>query len=72
MKDQIIALMEALRLVGVQIERFKRGTQGRDSTLTAIENIFHDPKVDGAVQSIQQFVDEPPLKPTVQETTQAA
>ena len=68
MKDQITTLMEALRLVSLEVEHFKRRRQGREDTLSAIEAILDDSSVMRAVQSIQPFVQAPALVP---ETTDA-
>ena len=63
MKDQITALMEALRLVEAEVEQFKRRRQSRDDTLEAIEAILDDPKVAGAIRTLEPFVDGPRLVP---------
>ena len=63
MKDQITTLMEALRLVGREVEHFKRKRQGREATLDAIEAILDDPQVVRAIENIQPFVDAPGLVP---------
>jgi hypothetical protein len=67
MKDQVTALMEALRLVGLELERFKRRRQSRDQTLDAVEAILDDPKVAGAIQTLQPFIESPSLVPGEQE-----
>ena len=63
MKDQITALMEALRLAGLEVEHFKRNRQGRDETLDALEAILFDPKVRQAVENLDPFVDSPSIVP---------
>jgi hypothetical protein len=63
MKDQITALMEALRLVGLEFDHFKRRRQGRDATLNAIQAILDDPHVSQAVRSLEPLVDSPSLVP---------
>jgi hypothetical protein len=55
--------MEAVRLMGVEFDRFNRHGQGRDATLNAVEKILNDPKVTGAVASIAPLVDAPKLVP---------
>ncbi len=67
MKDQVTALMEALRLVGLELERFKRRRQSRDQTLDAVEAILDDPKVAGAIQTLQPLIESPSLVPGEQE-----
>ena len=71
MKDQITALMEALRLVEAEVEQFKRRRQSRDDTLEAIEAILDDPKVSSAVRTLEPFIEGPPLVPERSEATDA-
>jgi hypothetical protein len=63
MKDQVTILMEALRLVQLELEMFKRQRKYRDGTLNAIEAILNDPKVAAAIQSLEPLVDAPSLVP---------
>ena len=63
MKDQITTLMEAVRLMNAEFDRFNLHGQGRDATLNAVEKILNDPKVTGAVASIAPLVDAPSLVP---------
>jgi hypothetical protein len=56
MKDQITTLLEALRLVGIEVERFKRKRQTSDATLDAIVAILDDSKVTRAMKGIQPLV----------------
>ena len=63
MKDQITALMEALRLVGIELDHFKRRRQGRDATLNAVEAILDDPKVMMAVRTLEPLVEAPSIVP---------
>ena len=69
MKEQITALMEALRLVSVEIECFKDKRRTRDATLDAIEAIIDDPKVRRAIESIQPLVEAPGLVPEATESS---
>jgi len=55
MKDQITPLMEALRLSRAEIEKFKRGGQGLQTTVCAVERILADPAVAHAVQGVEDF-----------------
>ena len=64
MKDQLTTLMEALRLAGLEVERFKHKGQGRDETLDALEAILYDPKVRQAIENLEPFVDSPSLVPS--------
>jgi hypothetical protein len=63
MKDQVTAIMEALRLIEAEVEQFKRRRQNRDDTLEAIEAIIDDPQVAGAVRTLETLVDAPRLVP---------
>jgi hypothetical protein len=63
MKDQVIALLEALRLVKLQVENFKRRRQGRDHTLAKIGGILDDPKVTGALHTLEHITDAPSVIP---------
>ena len=65
MKDQVTAIMEALRLIEAEVEQFKRRRQSRDDTLGAIEAIIDDPQVAGAVRTLETLVDAPRLVPEV-------
>ena len=69
MKDQITALMEALRMVQAEVEYFKRRRQSRDDTLDAIEAILDDPRVSGAVRTLEPFIDAPRLVPAQSDAT---
>jgi hypothetical protein len=64
MKNQLITVMEALRLAGIEVERFKRKRQDRDETLDKLEAILYDPKVRQAVENLEPFVDSPSLVPS--------
>jgi len=59
MKDQVIALLEALRLVKLQVENFKR----RGHTLAKIGGILDDPKVTGALHTLEHITDAPSIIP---------
>ena len=63
MKDQITAMMEALRLAGIEVEHFKHKRQSRDETLDALEAILYYPKVRSAMELLQPLTDSPPLVP---------
>lgn len=67
MKDQIAALMEALRLIEIEVGRFKRGQQNGDTTVRAIERAVSDPKVSSAIRSIEPFMDAPSVVPQDEE-----
>jgi hypothetical protein len=63
MKNQVIALMEALRLAQVEIEKLRHGKQGLEATVFAIETILHQPHVDQAIQGLEPFVESPHVAP---------
>ena len=63
MKDQVTALMEALNRSQYEIGRFRRGQQGLESTVSAVEKILADPVVAAAIQNLEPFTDAPPLVP---------
>lgn len=63
MKDQITAVLEALRLVELHVDNFKRLRQNRDKTLDAIEGILDDPKVSGALRTLELITDAPSIVP---------
>ena len=65
MKDQITTLMEALRLAGREVDRFKLKRQGRDETLDALEAILYDPNVRQAVETLDPLVESPSIVPNV-------
>jgi hypothetical protein len=67
MKDQITAVLEALRLVELQVEKFKRRAQGRDRTLDEIEGILDDPKVTGALRTLEHITNAPSIVPSESE-----
>ena len=63
MKDQVTALMEALNRSQYEIGRLRRGQQGLETTVSAVEKILADPVVAAAIQSLEPFTDAPPLVP---------
>ena len=63
MKDQITALMEALRLSQAEIEKLKRKRQDVFATVSHIEGILGDPVVAAAIQNLEPFAGAPPLVP---------
>ena len=67
MKDQIIALMEALRLSQAEIEKLKRNRQDVFATVAHIETILGDPVVWAAVQNLEPFSPSPSMVPDVAE-----
>jgi len=68
MKDQITILMEALRLVGRELDHLKRRRQTRDATLDAVEAILDDPTVVMAVRSLEPLVEAPSIVPEQMQT----
>ena len=63
MKDQITALMEALNRSQHEIGRLRRGQQGLETTISAVEKILADPVVAAAIQGLEPFTAAPPLVP---------
>lgn len=71
MKDQITALMEALRLSQAEIEKLRRKRQGLETTVSAIERILSEPDVAAAIHHLEPFMPSPPLVPHVEERVDA-
>jgi hypothetical protein len=67
MKDQITALMEALRLSQIEIEKLKRKRQDVFATVAHIEGIVSDPVVTAAIQNLEPFAPSPSLVPDGEE-----
>jgi hypothetical protein len=65
MKDQITTLMEALRLAGREVNRFKMKRQGCDETLDVLEAILYDPNVRQAVETLDPLIESPSIVPVV-------
>ena len=63
MKDQITALMEALNRSQYEIGRLRRGQQGLETTVSAVEKILADPVVAAAIHSLEPFTGAPSLVP---------
>ena len=63
MKDQITALMEALNRSQYEIGRLRRGQQGLETTISAVEKILADPVVAAAIQNPEPFTGAPSLVP---------
>ena len=67
MKDQIIALMEALRLAQAEIEKLKRKRQDVFATVAHIEMILGDPVVRAAIHNLELFSLSPSVMPEAAE-----
>jgi hypothetical protein len=63
MKDQVTALMEALRLSQAEIEKLRRKRQDVFATVAHIETILADPVVRTAVQNLEPFTPSPSVVP---------
>jgi hypothetical protein len=63
MKDQITALMEALNRSQYEIGRLRRGQQGLETTVSAVEKILADPVVAAAVHNLEPFTGAPSFVP---------
>jgi hypothetical protein len=64
MKDQITALMEALNRSQYEIGRLRRGRQGLETTVSAIEKVLADPVVTAAIHNLEPFTGAPSLVPS--------
>lgn len=71
MKDQLITLMEALRLSQFEIEKFRRRKQGLEATVDAVEAILGTPGVQAAVHNLEPFTPSPSIVPHVEERVDA-
>jgi hypothetical protein len=63
MKDQITALMEALRLSSAEIEKLKRKKQDVFATVAHIEGILSDPVVAASIRSLEPYTPSPSVVP---------
>jgi hypothetical protein len=72
MKDQFTALMEALNQSQYQISRFRRGQQGLETTVSAVERILADPVVRAAVQNLGPYSVSPSVVPKLVEEREHA
>ena len=70
MKDQIIALMEALRLSQTEIEKLRRKRQDVYDTVEHIEGILADPVVRAAIHNLEPFTPSPSVVPEAVEQTE--
>lgn len=70
MKDQLIVLMEALRLSRREIDKLRNRKQGVETTVAAIEHILSDPEVIAAIDNLEPFVPSPSIAPDVEERVQ--
>lgn len=69
MKDQLIILMEALRLSQREFDNFRRKKQGVESTLKAVERILHEPDVLAAINNLEPWA--PSIVPEIEERVHA-
>jgi len=63
MKDQITALMEALRLSQAEIEKLRRKRQDLATTLDHVEEILSDPVVMAAIYNLKPSTGSPSVVP---------
>jgi hypothetical protein len=66
MKDQITALMEALRLSQTEIEKLKRKNQDVFATVAHIESILGDPVVSAAIHTLEPYYASPSVVPAIE------
>ena len=72
MKDQIIALMEALRLSQAEIEKLNRKRQDVFATVAHIETILGDPVVWAAIHNLETYSPSPSVVPEAAEEPEHA
>jgi hypothetical protein len=72
MKDQITALMEALRLSSAEIEKLKRKKQDVFATVAHIEGILGDPVVSAAIRNLELYSVSPSVVPEAAEEREHA
>jgi len=63
MKDQVTALMEALRLAQAEIEKLRRKRQDVYETVEHIEGILDDPGVRAAIHNLEPYMPSPSVVP---------
>ena len=63
MKDQITALMEALRLSRAEIEKLRRRRQDLATTVDHVEEILSDPVVMAAIHNLEPYTGSPSVVP---------
>ena len=63
MKDQITALMEALRLSRLELDRHRWGSQSSMTTIDNIEQILRKPAIGRAINTIGPLVGVPSIVP---------
>jgi hypothetical protein len=71
MKDQLIILMEALRLSQLELEKFRRRKQNVENTVFAVERILYEPQVMAAISNLEPLVPSPSLAPELEERVDA-
>ena len=63
MKDQITALMEALRLSQAEIEKLRLRRQGLAATIDRVDEILGDPIVLAAIHNLEPYTASPSVVP---------
>jgi hypothetical protein len=71
MKDQLIILMEALRLSQFEIDKFRRRKQGLEVTVEHVETILDKADVQAAIHNLEPFVASPSIMPELEEPAHA-
>lgn len=71
MKDQLIILMEALRLSQREFDKLRRGKQGVETTVNVVERILHEPGVMAAIHNLEPLIPSPPIAPEIEERVHA-
>ena len=63
MKDQVITLMEALRLSQLEIEKLRCKRQDLAATVDHVEEILSDPIVRAAIDNLEPYTGSPSVVP---------
>jgi hypothetical protein len=71
-KDQITALMEALRLSQAEIEKLQRKRQDVFTTVSRIESILGDPVVMAAIRNLEPYTASPSVVPEMRDVRSCA
>ena len=72
MKDQVIILMEALRLAQAEIDKLRRRRQSVTETVDAVEAILRQPDVLRAIEATGPLVESPSITPEVEAQREGA
>ena len=65
MKDDVTALLEALRLVELELTHHERGRQGAKEALDRIKNVVREARVQRALDELVMLTNAPSITPSV-------